>query len=74
MIADRYPIRVFWSDEDQGFIAVAPDFPGSSAWGRTGEEAVRELGVVIEGWLEIAEECGQPAPAPSRDQALEVAA
>jgi len=29
----KYPIEVFWSDEDEGFIAVVPDLPGCSAWG-----------------------------------------
>ena len=27
----RYPIEVFWSDEDEGFSAIAPDLPGASA-------------------------------------------
>ena len=31
----KYPIEVFWSDEDEGYIAVVPDLPGCSAWGKT---------------------------------------
>ena len=39
----RYPKHLFWSDEDEGFIAVAPDLPGSSAFGETEAEAIAEL-------------------------------
>jgi predicted RNase H-like HicB family nuclease len=39
----KYLIEFFWSDEDQGFIAIAPDLPGCSAFGDTAAEAVREL-------------------------------
>jgi hypothetical protein len=40
----RYLVEVFWSDEDEGYIAVVPDLPGCSAFGTTPEEAVREIG------------------------------
>ena len=32
--ASRYPIEVFYSEDDAGFIAIAKDLPGCSAWGR----------------------------------------
>jgi predicted HicB family RNase H-like nuclease len=35
----KYPIEVFWSDEDKGYIATFPDLPGCSAWGTTEAEA-----------------------------------
>jgi len=38
----KYPIEVFWSDEDEGYIAVVPDLAGCSAWGKTEAEAIRE--------------------------------
>ena len=40
----KYLVEVFWSDEDDGYIAVVPDLPGCSAFGRTPEEAVHEIG------------------------------
>jgi hypothetical protein len=40
----RYLALVFWSDEDEGYIAVVPHLPGCSAFGDTPEEAVREIG------------------------------
>jgi predicted RNase H-like HicB family nuclease len=39
----RYPANIFWSDEDEGFIAVAPDLPGCSAFGQTQEQAMAQL-------------------------------
>ena len=38
----KYPIEVFWSDEDGGYIAVVPDLAGCNAWGKTEAAAIRE--------------------------------
>jgi len=40
---NKYPIEIFWSEEDEGYIAVAPDLPGCNACGRAEQEAVLEL-------------------------------
>ncbi len=61
----RYPIEVFWSDEDEGFIAVAPDLPGASAWGRSEAAAIEELHTVIELWVKAARKMSNPVPKPS---------
>lgn len=61
----RYPIEVFWSDEDEGFIAIAPDLPGASAWGKTEAKAIAELHAVIELWIKAARKVGNPVPKPS---------
>lgn len=61
----RYPIEVFWSDEDDGFIAIAPDLPGASAWGRTESAAIAELHTVIDLWIKAARKVGNPIPKPS---------
>ena len=61
----RYPIEVFWSDEDEGFIAIAPDLAGSSAWGKTEHEAIKELHTAIELWIKAAKKVGNPIPQPS---------
>jgi antitoxin HicB len=64
--AGRYPASVFWSDEDAGFIATAPDLPGSSAFGETQSEALAQLQQAIEAWIEAANAAGNPVPEPSR--------
>jgi predicted RNase H-like HicB family nuclease len=61
-----YPSEVLWSDEDEGFIALAPDMPGCSAFGATREEAERELQDGILAWIASAQNVGNPIPAPSR--------
>jgi predicted RNase H-like HicB family nuclease len=53
-IARRYPASVFWSDEDAGFIAIAPDLPGCSAIGETRSDALLELEQAISAWIEAA--------------------
>jgi predicted RNase H-like HicB family nuclease len=64
--AQRYPAQVFFSEEDEGFIAVAPDLPGCSAFGDTQEQALAELRDAIVAWQLAAERAGNPIPAPSR--------
>ena len=61
----RYPAQVFWSESDKGFIAVAPDLPGCSAFGETQEEALDELQDAIHAWMEAARVAHNPIPAPS---------
>lgn len=64
--AQRHPKQIFWSDEDEGFIAIAPDLPGSSAFGRTEAEALAQLDQAIEAWIEAAQAAGNAVPALSR--------
>lgn len=66
---DRYPVEVFWSDEDEGFIAIAPDLPGCSAFGADEAAALAELKHAISAWKEAAVNAGNPVPPPSRPAA-----
>jgi predicted RNase H-like HicB family nuclease len=61
---NRYPAQVFWSDEDQGFIAIAPDLPGCSAGGGTQAEALEELQHAIAAWRKAMKKAGNPVPEP----------
>jgi antitoxin HicB len=63
--ANRYPAQVFWSENDRGFIAVASDLPGCSAFGATQKEALDELQEAITAWIEAARAAGNPVPEPS---------
>ncbi len=66
-----YPAEVFWSDNDEGFIAVAADLPGCSAWGANEGEAITELRHAIEAWIEAAAAAGNLVPAPSKPASAE---
>jgi len=61
---DRFGIAIFWSDEDDQFISIAPDLKGCSASGGTYEEALREVQIAKVGWLEVARKHDDPIPQP----------
>jgi predicted RNase H-like HicB family nuclease len=63
--AALYPIEVFYSEEDDGFIAVAKDLPGCSAFGKTQAAAVEEIQDAIKAWVRAASAAGNPVPEPS---------
>ena len=60
----RYAIQIFFSEEDEGYIAVAPELPGCSAFGETEEEALTEIKTAIELWLTVARNEGRTIPLP----------
>ena len=62
----HYPAEVFWSDEDEGFIAVARDLSGCSAFGETQLEALDELEPAVSAWIAAAQAAGNPVPEPSK--------
>ncbi|MFB2972335.1 type II toxin-antitoxin system HicB family antitoxin [Aerosakkonema sp. BLCC-F183] len=57
-------INVFYSEEDEGYIADIPDLKYCSAFGETPEEAVREVLIAKAAWLETAKVEGKPIPLP----------
>ena len=65
MLATRYPLEVFWSNPDEGFMARAPDLPGCSAWGKDEGQAIREAHDAIAAWLKAAKAAGREIPEPS---------
>jgi len=62
----RYPATIFYSEEDGGYIAIASDLKGCSAFGETPEEAIRELEIAIELWLKVAMQDASTIPEPTR--------
>jgi len=66
----RYPAYIFWSIEDERFIALAPDLPGCSAVGTTQAEALSELQTAITIWRKAAAKAGHPIPPPSSPAAV----
>jgi predicted RNase H-like HicB family nuclease len=61
---DRYGIAIFWSEEDNQFISIAPDLRGCSASGDTYEEALSEIQIAKELWLESSRERDYEVPEP----------
>ena len=59
-----YHINIFFSEEDEGYIADIPDLPGCSAFGETPFEALQEVQIAKSAWLEAAREEGIAIPEP----------
>ena len=59
-----YHINIFYSDEDEGYIADIPDLEACSAFGATAEEALAQVEIAKAAWLEAARSEGKPIPAP----------
>lgn len=60
----KYEVIIYWSREDQAFIAEVPELPGCAADGKTYREALKNVEIVIEEWIETAKELGRPIPVP----------
>jgi predicted RNase H-like HicB family nuclease len=60
----KYEIILYWSDEDQAFLAEVPELPGCAADGATYQETLANVEVVMREWIETAKELGRPIPEP----------
>lgn len=59
-----YHINIFYSEKDDGYIADIPDLRFCSAWGKTPQEALHEVELARDAWLEAARAEGKPVPKP----------
>ena len=64
MNMDRYEIILYWSDEDQVFIAEVPELPGCMAHGATHQEALAQVKDAMALWIDTAVELGRDIPQP----------
>jgi predicted RNase H-like HicB family nuclease len=60
----RYEIIIYWSDEDQSFIAEVPELPGCAAHGDSPNNALDNCVQAIDLWIETATDLGRPIPEP----------
>jgi predicted RNase H-like HicB family nuclease len=60
----KYELIIYWSEVDQAFIVEVPELPGCAADGETYQNAVQNAEVVIQEWIETAQELGRPIPEP----------
>lgn len=60
----HYKIILSWSEEDQAFIAEVPELPGCTGDGETYQEALQNVEVIMQEWIETAQELGRKIPEP----------
>ncbi|MFZ1700579.1 MAG: type II toxin-antitoxin system HicB family antitoxin [Pyrinomonadaceae bacterium] len=60
----KYEIIIYWSSEDDAFIAEVPELPGCMADGSSYQEALSNAEVIIQEWIETATEIGRAIPEP----------
>ena len=60
----KYEIILYWSNEDEVFVAEVPELPGCMAHGATQEDALRNAKEAIQLWIDTATEYGDPIPEP----------
>jgi predicted RNase H-like HicB family nuclease len=72
----KYEIILYWSQADEAFIAEVPELPGCAADGKTYKEALANVEIIIQEWLETAKNSAAPSPpraaaSPSLKHALQ---
>ena len=60
----KYEVIIYWSEEDREFIAEVPELPGCAADGVTYQEALQNLEIIMQEWIETANALGRPIPQP----------
>jgi len=61
---NKYEINIFWSNEDDCFVAEVPELPGCSAHGETHETALENAKQAMTLWIDTARREGRPIPRP----------
>lgn len=64
MVQARYEIIIYWSNEDESFIAEVPELPGCMADGTSYQHALQNAEIIINEWIETALETGRTIPVP----------
>ena len=60
----KYEIIIYWSDDDQVFVAEVPELSGCAAHGDSPDTALASCKDAIDLWIDTAKESGRPVPAP----------
>ncbi|HYX72446.1 MAG TPA: type II toxin-antitoxin system HicB family antitoxin [Nitrososphaera sp.] len=66
----KYEIIIYWSREDQVFVAEVPELPGCMAHGNTQQEALANANEAIQLWIDTAQEFGDPIPEPKEQRLI----
>lgn len=60
----KYEVILYWSEEDKSFLAEVPELPGCIADGKSRQQALASVELVIDEWIETAESMGREIPRP----------
>ncbi len=66
----KYEIIMYWSNEDDAFVAEVPELPGCAAHGDTQEMALAEVKQAMDLWVDTAREFGDPIPEPKGERLM----
>ena len=66
----KYEIIIYWSNEDQVFVAEVPELPGCAADGGTPEAALAQAHEAIQLWIDTAREFGDAIPEPKGERLM----
>ena len=66
----KYGITLYWSNEDDAFVAEVPALPGCMAHGDTQEVALKNINQAIALWIDTAKEFGDPIPKPKGERLM----
>jgi predicted RNase H-like HicB family nuclease len=61
---NKYEVIIYWSEEDQAYLAEVPELPGCMADGATYQDALSNVEVIVKEWIETALELMRPVPEP----------
>jgi predicted RNase H-like HicB family nuclease len=61
---NKYEVIIYWSDIDDAYIAEVPELPGCAGDGPTYHEALANVQIIAEEWIEVARELNRPIPEP----------
>ena len=60
----KYEIIIYWSEDDQAYISEVPELPGCMADGKDYNEALQNIQIIINEWIDTAKETGREIPKP----------
>ena len=63
-------IILYWSNEDQAFVAEVPELPGCMAHGNDQESALQNVNEAMRLWIDAAREFGDPVPEPKGERLM----
>jgi predicted RNase H-like HicB family nuclease len=60
----KYEVVIYWSEEDNAFIAEVPELPGCMADGESYNDALKNVQTIINEWIDTAKKLGRKIPVP----------